>query len=172
MLKRITPSQVDKWVKYLNHDAIKIEKLTLGLTNRSAVTELRAIAARHHNPAVVGLFSGVWHAGPAEKLAALQREAQNSSEVADMWAELQAYLETYYYMADGDEDLLCVHWAEEPGLPVAVLSGLVLKVAAEEAARAQSGEGHMPLLVRQDSAVQAHDQAMEEVIILLNLDKL
>ena len=106
-IARAWERQMNKWVKYINEPTISIEKLTLGITTRDAVTKLKTMC----NEAALDDLSELLNLvamSRGDTFAFLSNITQldNNSRFKKNVLE---YLRFYYYMADQDEDFSAVH---------------------------------------------------------------
>eukprot|EP00698_Gefionella_okellyi_P012579 TRINITY_DN3399_c0_g1_i1.p1 TRINITY_DN3399_c0_g1~~TRINITY_DN3399_c0_g1_i1.p1 ORF type:complete len:878 (-),score=212.00 TRINITY_DN3399_c0_g1_i1:92-2725(-) len=109
-------------------NAVRLDRLLMGICDRGALDELKDIAARYSDDSdVQTVFRDNAHA-PKGLFAALSVAPATQPLVQD----LQDYLAKYWWMSDHDEDLAAPHWCEDKTFPLSILSQLILAAAVSQ----------------------------------------
>ena len=124
-------TQVDRWIAFIGDAGVTMDKLTLGLTSRSAMTILKELASTFQgDPAVQEALVA---AGNDEVLFLTKLGASPCGR------EVRAYLNEYYWMAENDEDMASEHWGDSPSVPLNILMQLLQAPPPMPAAHATAG---------------------------------
>lgn len=130
-------THVDRWVKFIGNKNVTMDKLTLGLTSRSAMTTLKDLASRFGDDADVQEAVAAAGDDAMQFFNALCRDSSSACG-----REVRAYLCNYYWMAESDEDMSSEHWGDNPTVPLNILLQLMKPAAA---ARQPSSSAPSPL---------------------------
>jgi phosphohistidine swiveling domain-containing protein len=157
--------QVQRWVEYLGDPEITVEVLTLGMASKSAVSRLKSIANEAlilDSNGVTKLLENNSNGDPLTLWSNLTSFTSYERTDGEMFLanSMQKYLKDYYYMAEKDEDLACVHWGEDPSFPLTILFQLLSsKQDVEE--RKREEEQAAAKSFRQSSALDEYDRVIE-----------
>ena len=176
--------KVDDWIKYLNHPDLSVEVLTMGLTSRGALTRLRDTArnfARQDggSGAIASCIDSA--AGSSKHFFESMQNCTGDGLLAQLKLEFENYLESFYYMAEEDEDLATMHWGEDPSFPATILfrsltaalqhmSSCGISQGLDPNGAAQSQIGPKPVL-RQDSAALQYEAGLQLAKQVINDDE-
>ena len=159
--------QVQRWIEYLGDSEITVETLTLGMASKSAVSRLKSMARTALMLDRTGITAFLDNSAGKEPwpvwstLVSTPRKNKSKGETF-LVDSMQQYLHDYYYMAEKDEDLACVHWAEEPTFPLTILLQLLSSGMSREvdALKREEEEAAVKIL-RQSSALNEYDRVIK-----------